>query len=48
MALRDRKISTAPNTRPDPAHGTVYQASRGGWLKPPAKPTPGTPKETRR
>ncbi|MFF5186449.1 hypothetical protein ACFY30_22180 [Streptomyces sp. NPDC000345] len=25
-------------------HETVYQPSRGGWLKPTTKPVPGTPK----
>ncbi|GAB2731720.1 hypothetical protein [Streptomyces bullii] len=26
-------------------HGTDYQASRGGWLKPTKKPTPAKPKK---
>lgn len=26
-------------------HGTDYQASRGGWLRPAPKPVPGTPKK---
>ena len=26
-------------------HETTYQASRGGWLKPAKKPTPGKPKK---
>lgn len=28
-------------------HETTYQASRGGWVKPPKTPTPGTPKTGR-
>lgn len=26
-------------------HETTYQSSRGGWLKPAEKPTPGKPKK---
>jgi hypothetical protein len=26
-------------------HATDYQPSRGGWLRPKDKPTPGTPKK---
>lgn len=44
MAL-DKKIPTAPQTRPDPKHETTYQASRGGHYLAPQKPTPGTPKK---
>lgn len=47
MAL-NRNISTAPGTRPDPRHETVYQPSRGGHFKAPEKPTPGTPKGDKR
>ncbi|MEV6810186.1 hypothetical protein [Streptomyces sp. NPDC051132] len=25
-------------------HETTYRSSRGGWVKAPAKPVPGTPK----
>ncbi|MFE2353458.1 hypothetical protein [Streptomyces parvulus] len=25
-------------------HETTYSSSRGGWVKPAKKPTPGTPK----
>lgn len=47
MALNDRKISTAPQTRPDPKHETVYQPSRGGWYPTAQKPAPGQPKKGR-
>lgn len=43
MAL-NAKIPTAPGTRPDPKHETVYQPSRGGHYPKPPKPVPGTPK----
>ena len=26
-------------------HTTVYSSSRGGWVKPTQKPTPGAPKK---
>lgn len=44
MAFGDKKISTAPGTRPDPKHETTYQASRGGHYSAPVKPVAGTPK----
>jgi hypothetical protein len=37
--LRDR-LSQQDQDR----HAPTYQSSRGGWLKAPAKPVPGTPK----
>lgn len=45
MALRQPK--TALDDPRLKGHETTYQASRGGWLKLPAKPIPGTPKEKR-
>ncbi|MFE2601707.1 hypothetical protein ACFXCZ_35435 [Streptomyces sp. NPDC059396] len=33
MALINRRISTAPGTRPDPRHETAYQPSRGGHFR---------------
>lgn len=43
MALR-KDIPTAPGTRPDPRHETVYRPSQGGHYPTPPKPVPGTPK----
>ena len=43
MAL-DKKISTAPGTRPDPKYATDYKGSRGGHFKTEERPVPGTPK----
>ncbi|MGS2588079.1 hypothetical protein [Streptomyces hebeiensis] len=38
-----------PRPQPDDprlrGHETTYSASRGGWVKPTPKPTPGTPKK---
>lgn len=45
MALNDKKIPTAPGTRPDPKHETVYQPSRGGHYPATQKPVPGTPRK---
>ncbi|MER7050547.1 hypothetical protein [Streptomyces jumonjinensis] len=42
MALR-KNMPITPGSRPDPAHETTYQASRGGWHRPVPKPVPGTP-----
>ncbi|WP_275406340.1 hypothetical protein [Streptomyces cyaneofuscatus] len=39
-----KTMPMAPGTRPDPRHETTYQASRGGHVPTPQKPTPGTPK----
>ncbi|MFF4950577.1 hypothetical protein [Streptomyces chattanoogensis] len=39
-----RRISIAPQSRPDSRYETTYQASRGGWFKTQPKPVPGTPK----
>ncbi|MBT2611435.1 hypothetical protein J7I97_25045 [Streptomyces sp. ISL-87] len=41
MALNDKKISTAPGTRPNPQQETVYSPSRGGHYPAEPKPTPG-------
>ncbi|MEU4256281.1 hypothetical protein AB0B42_00625 [Streptomyces fradiae] len=38
--LRDR---LTPEQREQ--HGTDYHGSRGGWVRPTDKPTPGTPKK---
>lgn len=48
MALNDKKISTAPGTKPDTRHQTTYSASRGGHYPAPATPVPGTPKGGKR
>ncbi|MET9138888.1 hypothetical protein [Streptomyces parvulus] len=29
-------------------HETTYSSSRGGWVKPAKKPTPGTPKTAKK
>lgn len=39
-----KTMPATPGTRPDPRHETTYQASRGGHIPTPPKPTPGTPK----
>ncbi|MFD3352753.1 hypothetical protein [Streptomyces fradiae] len=44
MALR-KTMPMKPGTRPDPDHETVYSSSRGGWVRPTPKPTPGAPKK---
>ncbi|MEU5736198.1 hypothetical protein ABZ797_46545 [Streptomyces antimycoticus] len=36
-----RNIPTAPQTRPDPRHETVYDPARGGHYRPEARPVPG-------
>ncbi|MEV7417723.1 hypothetical protein [Streptomyces sp. NPDC089919] len=41
MALNDKKISTAPGSRPDPRHETTYSSSRGGHHPSGSQPTPG-------
>lgn len=46
MPLRPTMPMT-PRETPEPQHTTVYQGSRGGWVKPPKTPTPGTPKTGR-
>lgn len=44
MALK-RDIPTAPETRPDAKHKTVYSASQGGHYRPEQKPVSGTRKD---
>lgn len=44
MALR-KDIPTAPQSRPDQRHETVYKPSQGGHYRPEQKPVPGTPKD---
>ncbi|MYU24741.1 hypothetical protein [Streptomyces sp. SID8352] len=41
------KNPPAPDDPRLKGHETTYQASRGGWHKPPQQPTPGTPKSPR-
>jgi hypothetical protein len=43
MALRQPK--PAPDDPRLTGHETTYSSSRGGWVKPDNKPTPGTPKK---
>ena len=43
MALRKPKVE--PNDPRLKDHQTVYSSSRGGWVKPTDKPTPGAPKK---
>ena len=43
MALRQPKLD--PDDPRRKGHETVYSSSRGGWVKPTDKPTPGTPKK---
>ncbi|MES9804934.1 hypothetical protein [Streptomyces cinereoruber] len=43
MALR--QPDPKPNDPRLQGHETVYSSSRGGWVKPDPKPTPGTPKK---
>jgi hypothetical protein len=43
MALRQPK--PAPDDPRLKGHQTVYSSSRGGWVKPADKPTPGTPQK---
>ena len=40
-----RPPTPAPDDPRLKGHETTYAASRGGWVKPAPKPTPGTPKE---
>ncbi|MFF9205129.1 hypothetical protein ACF1AE_25575 [Streptomyces sp. NPDC014986] len=44
MALGFKKPIQPDDPRLD-GYETTYQASRGGWLKKPEKPTPGKPKK---
>ncbi|MFF9582481.1 hypothetical protein [Streptomyces achromogenes] len=44
MALGFPKPIKPDDPRLD-GHGTIYQPSRGGWVKPTKKPTPGAPKK---
>ncbi|MFI0233139.1 hypothetical protein [Streptomyces sp. NPDC017086] len=46
MALGFKK-PVAPDDPRLAGHGTDYQGSRGGWVKPTEKPVPGTPKTGR-
>ena len=39
-----RPPTPAPDDPRLKGHETTYQASRGGYFPPPAKPVPGTPK----
>lgn len=43
MPLRQPKLPEGDPRRT--GHETTYNASRGGWVKPARKPTPGTPKK---
>ena len=43
MALRKPKVEQDDPRLKD--HQTVYSSSRGGWVKPTQKPTPGAPKK---
>lgn len=43
MALKQPKLPEGDPRRQ--GHETKYEASRGGWVKPTKKPTPGTPKK---
>ncbi|MER7801237.1 hypothetical protein ABTX71_12990 [Streptomyces parvulus] len=43
MALGWKKTPKQDDPRLD-GHETTYSSSRGGWVKPAKKPTPGTPK----
>jgi hypothetical protein len=47
MALGFKKPIPADDPRLQ-GHETTYQPSRGGWLKKPQKPAPGTPKKPRK
>lgn len=42
-----RNIPTAPQTRPDPRHETVYDPARGGHYRPQEqqRPVPGAKKD---
>jgi len=44
MALGFKRPIPADDPRLD-GHETTYKASRGGWLKPAKKATPGKPKK---
>lgn len=46
MPLRPTMPMT-PREDPEPEHATTYQASRGGWVKPPKNPTPANPRKGR-
>lgn len=46
MPLR-KTMPMTPREEPEAKHATVYASSRGGWIKPPKTPTPGTPKTGR-
>lgn len=44
MALRQPKLPEGDPRRN--GHETTFQGSRGGWVKPEPKPTPGKPKSS--
>ncbi|MCL3994435.1 hypothetical protein [Streptomyces lavenduligriseus] len=46
MALGWKQQPTQDDPRLE-GHQTVYQSSRGGWLKPAKKPIPASPKRPR-
>ncbi|MFC7929157.1 hypothetical protein [Streptomyces cinereoruber] len=43
--MAPRKLKIDPTDPRLQGHETVYSSSRGGWVKPTEKPTPGKPKK---